>query len=202
MIFGKIIVDGVQIEDTDFSKFTRLCHLTTWSKRVGMAVKALYRSAETGWAFRDYHDELIESTRDRLIDEMRAREGGCRARNLDLKVVKTYPKEWTQEDIDGSPNAFDIGKNNGRSPSEIVWSDFVRAEEMSNYEFAAYAILGDEECDRQGIDTLYDMFGTEFATTFFKRRKQLIAQSEMFDLYKQRDALAALIAETEALAAE
>lgn len=198
MEFADIIVDGVRIADTDFSKFTRLCHLISWEKKAKAAARAvLGDDMDILWKFGDYRHELSDATRDRLIDESRAREQHCAPRNLDLKVVKTYPKEWTAADIEANPDSCTIGLNDGRSPNEIVWEDFHTAYEMTNYEFAAYQILGDEECDRQGIDTLYDMFGTEFANRFYKRKNQLIAQSDLVDLYAQRDELNAQIAKLE-----
>jgi len=119
------------------------------------------------------------------------------SRNLDLVVIKTFPKEWTPEEIAINANSCDIGLNDGCSPNEIVWEDFVTAVEMTNYEFAAYEIVGDEELDRQGVDTLNDLFGTEFATRFYKRKHQLIAQHRLIHLYKERAALNEQIAELE-----
>ena len=197
MNFEDILVDGVRMADTDFSKFTRLCHLTAWEDKAKDAARALFSDHDTLWKFGDYRRELEEVTRDRLIDASREREQNCKPRNLDLKVVRTFPKDWTADDIAGSPDACKIGLNDGRSPKEVVWADFHEPEEMTNYEFAAYAILGDEECNRQGIDTLYDMFGTEFANRFYKRKTQRNATKRLKELYRERAELNAQITELE-----
>lgn len=198
MNFADFIVDDVRIGDTDFSQFTRLCHLESWEKRAKVvALQNIGDDEDLLWDFGTYRGELIEETRCRLIDEGAARGPTMPARNLDLIVVRTFPKEWTPSDIQGNEDSFDLGANDGRPVAEIDLALFTEAEQMTNYEFAAYEILGDEECDRQGIDTLFDMFGAEFATAFYKRKTQLIAQSDLVDLYKQLEDLKALIAKRE-----
>lgn len=74
---------------------------------------------------------------------------------------------------------------------------FDRAEQMTAYEFDAYDTLGNEECDRQGIQTLHNMFGKEWADAFFKRKKSLIARMQLEELYEERRSLTRLIDELE-----
>jgi hypothetical protein len=202
MEFADFIVDGVRIADTDFSQFTRGCHLEAWQKRAkAVALEIIGKDDEDRlWDFGTYRGDLAEPTRSRLIDEQHARASSMPSRNLDLIVVRTFPKDWLPSDIEGNEERFSLGDNDGRSPSNIRLMAFTEAEQMSNYEFAAYEILGAEECDRQGIDTLHDMFGTEFATAFYKRKTQLIAKADLVEAYAERDKLNERIAELEELA--
>ncbi len=109
-------------------------------------------------------------------------------RNLDLVVIA---KDSDRDDsMNYALSAIPAG--------EIDFSIFIRPEQMTAYEFDAYDTLGDDECERQEIDTLYDLFGTEWAERFYRRKNHLLATVRVQDLYLERDELNASIAAWEA----
>jgi hypothetical protein len=115
---------------------------------------------------------------DDLREAAEARKLSMPLRNLDLIVVakdeaNRVPsmnygfKHQTARDVWGLLDCFD------------------RAEQMTAYEFDAYDTLGEDECDRQGIETLHDMFGTDFAVAFYRRKEVLIAKHELQDAQQE-----------------
>ncbi len=69
---------------------------------------------------------------------------------------------------------------------QSLFGVFDRAEQMTAFEFNAYTTLGEAQCDAQGINTLEDMFGTEFSDAFYKRKNFLIAQHRLKELYSEK----------------
>lgn len=113
-------------------------------------------------------------------------------RNMDLVVrSQTIPSDWSEaakaESI--ALGTFLIGPNEGVAPKDLKWSSFINAYQMTNYEFGAYETYGDARCEAEDINDLRALFGTEFETQFYKRKKQLIAQRRLLEAYKERDAL-------------
>ena len=109
-------------------------------------------------------------------------------RNLDVKVVKG---------AGGITNevSFDVGDVSAR---DLDLQRFNKAFEMTDYEFDAYATFGDEELNRQGVQTLHDLFGKEWADAFYKRKNGLITSEKLVALYAEREVLNQTIAGYEA----
>lgn len=176
------IIDGVKVRDTDLTKFRTETALRDWAKMV-------LRTSFEGEIYTDgnYDDRVIASgdLKDLIqpmVIAMRLDSGdrmmSMPDRNLDLVVRPSNDGRYMMA---------------GLAVKDIVIEAFDNPSQMTRYEFDAYATLGDDECERQGIETLYDMFGTDFAARFFRRKNFLIARMEVEKLYIERRKIAAAI---------
>jgi hypothetical protein len=124
-------------------------------------------------------------------------------RNMDLSVrSQSIPDEWSEEDRQHAieEGVFAIGPNEGVAPRDLDLSTFTDAIQMTNYEFGAYETYGDARCDVENVQTLDDLFGSEFAERFFKRKRQLIAKFHLNVANLELEELQARIAHLEAQA--
>jgi len=172
-----MIVDGVKVRDTDLTKFPTHTSLLNWRKQVVTALREVnnltYEDAEY-FDNLDAIDEFVAGRRDEIEAAAQARRLSMPPRNLDLVVLP--------QNDDDRPRAM-----KGLKAGEVrrLFDCFDTAEQMANYEFDAYGTLGDAECDRQGIETLHDMFGTEFAEVFYRKKNALIAREEIPELGRE-----------------
>lgn len=62
-------------------------------------------------------------------------------------------------------------------------------EELSGFEFAAYRAYdekyGSDACERDGMNSLADLFGQEFSDRLFKRRWKLLAKERLGEVIKE-----------------
>jgi len=77
----------------------------------------------------------------------------------------------------------------GRSAGSLRINYFDKAEEMTNWEFAAYDAYTQQRCEAERIGFLADLFGKDFSDAFYARKDSLIIDAEMRDLLRRRDAL-------------
>ena len=101
------------------------------------------------------------------------------ARNLDLVV--------SVESLTETPD--------GLMPATLDLSIFEEAASMTMWEMACYTSYGMKRCEAEGIDTLEDLFGTNFSEDFFERKNMLIAKMQIDDLIRERDELQALVSQ-------
>jgi hypothetical protein len=62
---------------------------------------------------------------------------------------------------------------------ELDLSVFTQPAQMTAWEYAAYHAYGDDACERDGINTLEDLFGTDFWLNFIARKNQMIALQQV-----------------------
>lgn len=192
MNYLDIVVNDVAVRDTELGQFKTIAALENW------VVACNYACSDLVVADYDVYvdamnnlDRYVECRTAQLMNEIAERIRSSPPRNLDLIVIPfgDEPIVPALQDV----KAGDVVNN------LLLFTD---AAQMVDYEFAAYELLGDEECDRQGIDTIYDMFGTEWATAFDKRREYLIIRFDLDRLYGARKELDTEIAALEKRAFE
>lgn len=187
------LIDGVKVRHTDLNQFKTENQLNVWRDRVTTIIETMTESVDISSdnlrydAIEELHD-FIQPRREAIFAEADARKLNMPARNLDFRV--TQRAEWSKY----SPTFNDIMVAN----VGLLLDCFDDAEHMTAFEFDAYETMGPEELDRQGIETLHDMFGTEWAEAFYKRKNHLISKHELEELYRQRARLNAKIADLEA----
>lgn len=184
-------VDGIPVRDTDLTQFRTFHQVKVWKKGIKQAYSAATLAADDAYFdFLDALDTFAQPRIDAILNASEERKLSMPARNLDLIVI-------ANEDRDPSLN---YGMK-GKTVLEIggLLDCFDRAEQMTSYEFDAYETLGEDECDRQEIETLHDMFGTEWAEAFYKRKNSLIAKSRLLELYAERRTLTQEIEKYEAM---
>lgn len=100
-------------------------------------------------------------------------------RNMDL-IVRHGPDDF------GASAHFDFGD---RTVGEVanMFDKFDHPSQMTAFEFSAYAAYGDDECNRDDILTLEDLFGTEFHDAFFERKNYLLDMDNLQELYEERE---------------
>jgi hypothetical protein len=187
------LIDGVKVRYTDLNQFKTENQLNDWRDRVKTIIETMTESVDISSdnlrfdALEELYD-FIQPRRDAILAEAEARKLNMPARNLDFRV--THRAEWSKY----SPTFNDIMVAN----VGLLLDCFDDAEDMTSFEFDAYETMGPEELDRQGIETLHDMFGTEWAEAFYKRKNHLITKHDLEDLYRERAKLNAEIEKLEA----
>lgn len=69
---------------------------------------------------------------------------------------------------------------------DIDFTRFKTPAQMGDWEFAAYHAYGDDDkCVRDGIDTLADLFGTQFSKQFYRYKDRLQARQSLPGLLKE-----------------
>lgn len=190
MNYLDIVVNDVAVRDTELGQFKTIAALENWVYACYVACPDIGDHEAYNIAMNDL-DRYVECRTAQLTNEIAERMRSSPPRNLDLIVIPfgDEPIVPALQDV----KAGDVVNN------LLLFTD---AAQMVDYEFAAYELLGDEECDRQGIDTIYDMFGTEWATLFDKRREYLIIRFDLDRLYGARKELDTEIAALEKRAFE
>jgi hypothetical protein len=174
-------VDGTLVRDTDLTQFKTDNAIHKWIKRVGKAYTVATgddKYSDNRLFMLDDLDDFLLAYREELRAATEARKLTMPDRNLDLVVV-AEPGDRVET------MNYDMG---GKTAGEVrhLFHEFERGEQMTAYEFDAYATLGEDECDRLGIETLHDMFGADFAEAFYRCKNSLNAQSVIDDLEQQR----------------
>jgi hypothetical protein len=188
------VVDGMKVRETDLSVFRTTPSLREWRKRAGQ----VWRETNPTLVGRDPHlemfnalDALVTPMMDQMSRAAEDRKMSLPWRNQGLVVIPR--NEGRVETMN-----YEIGTNTAQNLFYQGFDCFTRAEQMTAYEFDAYDTLGDEMCDRQGIETLHDMFGTDWAERFYRRKNLLITRSQLHALYDERDDLNTRIVKLEA----
>lgn len=186
------VVDGTPIRDTDMSQFRTTPSVQNWRKRVITAWRAA--SGKGMFGAQTMVEALNPITRP-IMDMM----------TKDAEERK-MSRPWANQSlvVTGSDNdrvaSMNYNNSAGATAQNLYYQGFdlfKRAEQMTAYEFDSYATLGDEECDRRGIETLHDMYGTEWAEKFYRRKNYLLVKANLDHLRVERDALDKLIKDQE-----
>lgn len=180
------VVAGVKVLDTDFTQFKTENAIRNWLKAALKAYAEASGNADIFSESRQKVAEILFAKINPLIAEMRAaseeRKKNTPSRNQNM-IVRAR-----NEGRDESMN-YDIGELTAQNIFYRGFRMFTHAAQMTGYETDAYEMLGEDECDRRGIETLYDLFGTEWAQRFFAFKASLNAKLELADAIAEREAL-------------